>query len=341
MINLFVAHSEILCARRTPYLLINLSIMQKLAYPPAIFLMGPTASGKTALSVQLAQAINGEIISVDSALVFKGMDIGTAKPPVEERGGIPHHLIDILDPAEAFYTGQFRTLALALMDDITRRRKIPLLVGGTMLYLRSLMHGMAPLPVASPVLRTELELRAARDGWATLHRELMAVDPEAAARIHPNDPQRIQRALEVHALTGRPISEWQRTTRGAQQDYRWLRLALIPTDRRQYHATLAERWQGMVTAGFPTEVQQLYSRGDLNADLPAMRAVGYRQLWRWCSGERTLQQAADEALIATRQLAKRQLTWLRSERGLTILDSQGVAVARQVADIVRKSTELV
>ncbi len=246
-----------------------------------LVLTGPTGSGKSHAALQLATELAVEIVSVDSAQVFRGMDIGTAKPTLAERASVVHHLIDIRDPAERYSAGEFVGDTTALIAAIHRRGRVPLLVGGTMLYLRSLMHGMAPLPVASPVLRTELELRAARDGWATLHRELMAVDPEAAARIHPNDPQRIQRALEVHALTGRPISEWQRTTRGTQQDYRWLRLALIPTDRRQYHATLAERWQGMVTAGFPTEVQQLYSRGDLNADLPAMRAVGYRQLWRW------------------------------------------------------------
>jgi tRNA dimethylallyltransferase len=308
--------------------------------PWVLVLTGPTGSGKSHAALQLAAQLPVEIVSIDSAQVFRGMDIGTAKPTQAERSLVAHHLIDIRDPVERYSAGEFVRDAAAAIAAIHERGRVPLLVGGTMLYLRSLLQGMAPLPPASPPLRAELERRAAHAGWATLHRELMAIDPEAAARIHPHDPQRIQRALEVHALTGRPISAWQRTTRGAEQDYRWLKFALIPKDRQQYQLALSERWHGMLTAGFPAEVQLLYSRGDLSADFPAMRAVGYRQLWRWCSGEQTLQQAADEALIATRQLAKRQLTWLRSERGLTILDSQGVAVARQVADIVSKSTEL-
>jgi len=308
--------------------------------PLVVVLTGPTGSGKSRSAMQLATLLPVEIVSVDSAQVFRGMDIGTAKPTRVERAQVPHHLIDIRDPAEWYSAGEFVRDARAAIDAIHSRGRIPLMVGGTMLYLRALLRGMATLPAASAALRAELERRAASEGWETLHRELEQVDPVAAGRIHPNDPQRIQRALEVHKLTGRPISEWQRNTVGAESSYRWLQFALVPADRQRHQVLLADRWQAMMDAGLPMEVQGLYKRGDLHAKLPAMRAVGYRQLWTWCSGQRTLDQAAATAVVATRQLAKRQLTWLRAHDRLTKLDGFDDSVAKQVADIIRKSMEL-
>jgi tRNA dimethylallyltransferase len=308
--------------------------------PLVVVLTGPTGSGKSRSAMQLATLLPVEIVSVDSAQVFRGMDIGTAKPTPLERAQVPHHLIDIRDPAEWYSAGEFVRDARSAIDAIHSRGRIPLLVGGTMLYLRALLRGMATLPAASATLRAELARRAEREGWLALHRELELVDPVAAGRIHPNDPQRIQRALEVHALTGRPISEWQRNTIGAESSYRWLQFALVPADRRRHQMLLAERWQAMMDAGLPTEVQDLYNRGDLHAELPAVRAVGYRQLWTWCSGQRTLQQAVAAAVVATRQLAKRQLTWLRADSRLTKLDILDATGAQQVADIVRKTMEL-
>lgn len=287
--------------------------MQKPAYPPAIFLMGPTASGKTALSVQLAQAINGEIISVDSALVFKGMDIGTAKPTVEERGGIPHHLIDILDPAEAFSTGQFRTRALALMDDITRRGKIPLLVGGTMLYFNALSSGLAVLPEADPVIRARLDRDLEQLGREVLHQRLVDIDPASAARIHPNDPQRVQRALEVYEISGKPLSSFFTADQEPVIPYQPIKLIIAPPDRKILHDIIARRFRQMLEQGFIAEVEALYNRGDLSEKLPSIRAVGYRQAWSYLQGEMDKETMIEKAIIATRQLAKRQFTWLRRE----------------------------
>jgi len=280
--------------------------------PPAIFLMGPTASGKTALAVQLAQQLNGEIISVDSALVFKGMDVGTAKPTLAERGGIPHHLIDILDPSEAFSTGQFRSLALAAMADITGRGKLPILVGGTMLYFHALSKGLAQLPEADPKIRARLDQELAEFGKDALHQRLAIIDPKAAARIHPNDPQRVQRALEVYELSGQALSDFFADT-GSILPYRVSKLIIAPADRAILHEKIAARFRQMLEQGFLDEVQTLYQRGDLNESLPAIRAVGYRQAWAYLQGEMDLPTMAEKAIAATRQLAKRQFTWLRKE----------------------------
>ncbi|MGZ8136756.1 MAG: tRNA (adenosine(37)-N6)-dimethylallyltransferase MiaA [Methylococcaceae bacterium] len=294
--------------------------MQNTKNPPAIFLMGPTASGKTALSVQLAQAINGEIISVDSALVFREMDIGTAKPILEERKGIPHHLIDILDPAESFSTGQFRTLALQLMTDITRRGKIPILVGGTMLYFNALTSGLAVLPEADSAIRTKLDQQLATLGKEALHQRLAKIDPEAAARIHPNDPQRIQRALEVFEITGKPLTFF---FNNQEQDipYQKLKFIISPPDRKILHDIIAQRFMNMLKAGFIEEVEALYSRGDLDEKMPSIRAVGYRQVWSYLRGEIDRETMTEKAIIATRQLAKRQFTWLRRETDAVNLET--------------------
>jgi tRNA dimethylallyltransferase len=280
--------------------------------PPAIFLMGPTASGKTALAVELAQNLNGEIISVDSALVFKGMDIGTAKPTLKEQGGIPHHLIDILDPSESFSTGQFRNQALALMADISARGKLPILVGGTMLYFNALTQGLAELPPANPEIRARLEMELERDGKFALHERLAKIDPQAANRIHPNDPQRVQRALEIFELTGKPMTDFFADNQQALP-YNIHKFVIAPEDRKILHGIIAKRFHQMLENGFLAEVEKLVLRGDLNDKMPAIRAVGYREAWSYFHGEYDLETMTEKAIIATRQLAKRQFTWLRRE----------------------------
>ncbi len=287
--------------------------MKNQVHPPTIFLMGPTASGKTALSVQLAQALNGEIISVDSALVFKGMDIGTAKPTQDERAGIPHHLIDILDPAESFSTGQFRKQALDLMDDISRRGKIPILVGGTMLYFNVLNSGLAVLPEADPAIRAKLDQDLEQLGKEALHRRLADIDPESAARIHPNDPQRVQRALEVYEISGKPLTSFFTAAQAQDIPYQKIKLIIAPRDRAILHNIIALRFKQMLKQGFIEEVAALFQRGDLTEKMPSIRAVGYRQAWFYLQGECDIETMTEKAVTATRQLAKRQFTWLRRE----------------------------
>jgi tRNA dimethylallyltransferase len=282
------------------------------SYPPAIFLMGPTASGKTALSVQLAQRLNAEIISVDSALVFKGMDIGTAKPSLAERGGIQHHLIDILDPSESYSTGQFRTQALELMADITAHGKVPLLVGGTMLYFNTLFHGLATLPESNAQIRAKLEADLVLFGKQAQYERLAKIDPQAAARIHPNDPQRIQRALEVYEISGKPLTSFFNQANEVLP-YQLIKLVIAPENRAILHEKIAQRFKQMLAQGLIAEVEALYQRGDLTPQLPAIRSVGYRQVWSYLAGEENLTMMTEKAIIATRQLAKRQFTWLRRE----------------------------
>ena len=294
--------------------------MTQPSYPPAIFLMGPTASGKTQLSVQLAHLLNAEIISVDSALVFKGMDIGTAKPTFAERDGIVHHLIDILDPSESYSTGQFRNQALALMAQISARGKIPLLVGGTMLYFNALTQGLATLPEACPEIRAKLEQELALYGKQAQYERLQRIDPQTANRIHPNDPQRIQRALEVYEISGQPLSAFFAQAKNQALPYQIIKLIIAPENRALLHETIAIRFKQMLQHGLIDEVETLYQRTDLSAALPAIRAVGYRQVWSYLQGDYDLPTMTEKAIIATRQLAKRQFTWLRKETNAHLLN---------------------
>ncbi len=287
----------------------------------AIVLTGPTGAGKSEWAMRLAEELPVEIVSVDSALVYRGMDIGTAKPDAALRARVPHHLIDIRDPAESYSAGEFVADCRRIIAEIRGRGRVPLLVGGTMLYLRTLLQGIADLPRGSAELRRSIDERAATEGWARLHAELAGLDPEAAARIHPNDPQRIQRALEVRYLTGRPLSELQRARSPLHAHLP--RFALAPPERVVLHLRLARRLSRMMAEGFLAEVQRLHARRDLTARHPALRAVGYRQLWAHLEGQYGIDEACERALAATRQLAKRQLTWLRSDRATRWIDPDG------------------
>jgi len=286
-----------------------------------IFLMGPTASGKTALALELAKHIPVEIISVDSALIYRGMDIGSAKPTAAELAAVPHHLIDILDPAQAYSAADFRADALRLIAQIQQRGKLPVLVGGTMLYFKALLDGISPLPEADLQLRTEIEARAAAVGWAALHAELAQVDPVSAARIHPNDPQRINRALEVFQLTGKSLTELTQT-KGEPFPYKVSQFAIAPKERAELHRRIALRFEQMLTQGFEQEVALLKQRADLHPQLPSVRCVGYRQMWDYLDGLVSYDEMVYRGIAATRQLAKRQLTWLRSWSDLYWLDSE-------------------
>lgn len=289
--------------------------------PTAILLMGPTAAGKTDLAIYLAQHLPVEIISVDSVMIYRGMDIGSAKPSPEELALAPHRLLDILDPAEAYSAADFCKDALREMEDITARGHIPLLVGGTMLYFRALLYGLSELPAADAHVRSELEAQAQQHGWAAMHTRLAAVDPQAAARIHPNDPQRIQRALEVYEVSGTPMTEWYQRNSGMTLPYDVVKLCVSPADRAILHERIAQRFKTMLEMGFIPEVEGLYQREDLDLDKPAMRAVGYRQVWEFLAGKMDYNEMVDRGIIATRQLAKRQYTWLRSEKGCIAFDS--------------------
>jgi tRNA dimethylallyltransferase len=286
---------------------------------PVLVLAGPTGAGKTDWAIRLADEAPVEIVSVDSALVYRGMDIGTAKPPRDVRDRIPHHLIDICDPTESYSAGRFVAEAQEHIRAIHARRRAPLLVGGTMLYFRALLRGLAPLPRASPERRAQIDARAAREGWPALHAELAALDPQAAGRISPNDSQRIQRALEVCYESGRPLSDLQKGTVSPLAGLPVRQWALVPADRAALHRRLEQRFYSMLSAGFLDEVRALRGRGDLHAALPAIRAVGYRQLWSHLEGECGLEEATIRGIAATRQLAKRQLTWIRSEPALQVL----------------------
>lgn len=283
--------------------------------PPAVFLMGPTAAGKTDLAIALHEHFPFDLISVDSALVYRGMDIGTAKPDPATLRRAPHALIDIREPSVSYSAAEFRADALVEMARITRRGRVPLLTGGTMLYFRALSRGLAELPPASPEVRTAIEAQAREQGWRALHDRLAALDPEIARRIHPNDPQRIQRALEVIELSGRRMSELQRRQDGPGLPYRVLRLVACPQPRSVLHERIERRFRRMLAQGFLDEVRALRARGDLRRDLPSMRCVGYRQAWSHLEGEIDCAEMCRKAIVATRQLAKRQLTWLRRESG--------------------------
>lgn len=289
--------------------------------PTVICLMGPTAAGKTDMALHLAERLPCELISVDSALVYRGMDIGTAKPDAQTLARYPHHLVDILDPAEAYSAARFRNDAQRLIADIIGRGRIPLLVGGTMLYYKALAGGLAQMPAADPAVRQRIETMAAQFGWEAVHAELGKVDPVSAARIHPNDPQRIQRAYEVFLLSGVTLTDWHArqaleiaqssATGGANMSYTTRYVAVAPRERHILHERIALRFSQMIEQGFIAEVQALHARGDLDVSMPSVRAVGYRQAWDYLEGKLSLDEMVERGVIATRQLAKRQFTWLR------------------------------
>lgn len=299
----------------------------------AICIMGPTGTGKTDLAVELRQHFPVEIISVDSALVYKGMDIGSAKPDAATLAQAPHRLIDFLDPSQPYSAADFRADALREMADITASGRIPLLVGGTMLYFRALEYGLSELPPADQNIRTRLETEAAAHGWQALHDRLATIDPQAAARIHPNDPQRLQRALEVYELTGKSLTELQQAAWHDACPYQLFKIALIPADRAWLHARLAQRFGQMLKQGVIEEVRTLMARGDLGTHLPAIRAVGYRQIWDYLINEMDYNQMRDRAIVATRQLAKRQMTWLRSEEGISVYDPQELDLPSVISSV--------
>ncbi|MBB4131989.1 tRNA (adenosine(37)-N6)-dimethylallyltransferase MiaA [Xanthomonas sp. 3075] len=295
--------------------------------PLAIALMGPTASGKTALALEAAERWNGEIVSVDSALVYRGLEIGAAKPDAAMRAAVPHHLIDLRDPWQIYSAAEFASDARRAIDQIVARGKLPILAGGTGLYFRALLEGLSQLPEADPAVRLAIAAEAERDGWAALHAQLAQIDPVAAARIHTTDPQRIQRALEVYRISGRPISYWQALPSGPRLPVRVLKLVLAPRERAVLHARIEQRLDAMLAQDFLAEVQRLRALPQLRAaaaplDLPAVRAVGYRQAWEYLDGAGSLADFRDRAVQATRQLAKRQLTWLRGELDARWFDPQ-------------------
>ena len=297
--------------------------------------MGATATGKTELAMRLADRLPCELVSVDSALIYRGMDIGTAKPTVEELAAYPHRLIDICDPTESYSAAEFRRDALAAIDAIQAAGKIPLLVGGTMLYFKALLEGLASLPESDPAVRQRLLAEAREQGWEAMHRRLQRIDPVSAQRIHPNDPQRLQRALEVHAVSGRTLTElWQAQQRGEGLPFQPLQLGIEVVDRPLLHRRIEGRFRAMLGAGFQVEVEQLIARPDLHPGLPAMRCVGYRQMWSYLTGEMDYDQMVDRGIIATRQLAKRQMTWLRGWSGLHRLDAADPEIVSSALKLV-------
>lgn len=304
--------------------------------PPAIFLMGPTASGKSAVAMEIARRFPVEIISVDSAQVYRHMNIGSAKPDQSIQAEIAHHLIDLINPDENYSAAQFREDALCAMQEITARGKIPLLAGGTMLYFKVLRQGLAALPAADDVLRKELEQSATERGWPAMHAVLNTLDPVTAGRIQPNDSQRIQRALEVCYLTGKPMSEVLQQQQNSTFPYRVINLALLPSDRRVLHDRIAQRFGRMLEMGLVDEVRMLCDRFQLTADMPAMRCVGYRQVYMYLANEISLAEMQERGVFATRQLAKRQLTWLRAMDDLQVFDCLTDQLTQQVADFIQQ-----
>jgi tRNA dimethylallyltransferase len=294
--------------------------VERVPSPLAIALMGPTASGKSRLAMALADHLPVEIVSVDSAQVYRGMDVGTAKPSAEEQRRVPHHLIDLIDPTESYSAARFRTLALRAIESIRERGRIPLLVGGTMLYFKALRNGLATLPAADPAVRAEIDAQAATQGWPRLHAELARVDPRTAARLAPNDSQRIQRALEVFRLTGKSMSTLLEEPADSGSTTELLWVSLEPGDRGVLHTRIARRFEQMLAAGLVEELAALRARHALSEGLPSMRCVGYRQAWEHLEGRFDRRELRDRGVFATRQLAKRQLTWLRKWPGATRID---------------------
>jgi tRNA dimethylallyltransferase len=292
--------------------------------PLAVFIMGPTATGKTDLAIALAAELPLDIISVDSAMVYRGMDIGSAKPDAKILAASPHRLIDICDPAEAYSAGRFRHDALAEMARITSANRVPLLVGGTMLYFKALQQGIAELPGADAIIRQQLDDEARSKGWDYMHQRLTEIDPESAKRIHPNDPQRIQRALEVYEISGKSLTELWRDQGRDELPFRRVKIALMPPDRADLRKLIEQRFDAMLDTGMVEEVEKLYQRDNLTAELPAIRAVGYRQVWAMLAGEYDYKTMREKAIIATAQLAKRQMTWLRKESECNFIQPKSV-----------------
>lgn len=301
--------------------------------------MGPTAAGKTDLALEIAKQFPIEIISVDSALVYRGMDIGTAKPEPEILRDYPHHLVDIIDPTDSYSAGNFREDALHLMSEITARGKIPLLVGGTMLYFKALQQGLSDLPAADPEIRAKLEAEIEQFGLAHLYAHLKKIDPISAARIHINDPQRIQRALEVYEITGQSMTNLTKDTEQSLP-YKVIKIIVSPDDRAILHQRIADRYKKMMSSGFIDEVKCLFDRSDCHVDLPAIRAVGYRQVWAYLQGEYDQETLVEKAIIATRQMAKRQLTWLRCQQDGVWFDSGSGLVIDQVVSYIKQELNI-
>ncbi|MEN9783938.1 MAG: hypothetical protein RJA24_1281 [Pseudomonadota bacterium] len=307
--------------------------------PPAILLMGPTASGKTAVAVQLATTLPCEIISVDSALVYKGMDIGTAKPDAETLARAPHHLINIIEPHESYSAARFRDDTLALMREITERGNIPLLVGGTMLYFKSLVEGLNDLPEADSTVRLIIETMAEEEGWPAVHEKLRKVDPETAARLEPNDAQRVQRALEIYYISGKSMTDLLKKPKYVYFPYTPIRIALLPSDRAVLHDRIALRFEKMLNDGLVDELRTLRDEYALEPDMPSMRCVGYRQAWDFMTDRISRAELLEQGIAATRQLAKRQLTWLRSTENLTEFDCLTENVGDLVLEYIRQELE--
>lgn len=312
-----------------------------MSQPAIACLLGPTASGKTAAALACAERLPVEIVSVDSALVYRGMDIGTAKPAPGERAAVPHHLIDIVEPTESYSAAVFRADALRLIGEIRARGRVPLLVGGTMLYYKALAQGLDDLPPADPAIRAELETQAARTGWPALHARLAAADPVTAARLAPNDAQRIQRALEIYLVSGQPMSVLLATA-GQRREaplYRFVPIALEPSDRGALHERIARRFDAMLAAGFVDEVATLRARGDLDPALPSMRCVGYRQAWEYLDGAIDFATMRDKGVFATRQLCKRQLTWLRAMTERIVIDCCAGSATRDAVEAIERALD--
>lgn len=313
--------------------------MTTTAHPPAILLMGPTASGKTAVALQLAATLPCEIISVDSAQVYKDMNIGTAKPDADTLKRAPHHLINVIEPHESYSAARFRDDALALMREISERGNIPLLVGGTMLYFKSLVEGLNDLPEADSTIRLIIETMAEEEGWPALHEKLRKVDPETAARLEPNDAQRVQRALEIYYITGKSMTDLLKKPKYVYFPYTPIRISLAPADRAALHERIAQRFDAMLSAGLVDELRRLREDYALEPDMPAMRCVGYRQAWDHMTGKISRDELRNQGIAATRQLAKRQLTWLRAMEGVTEFDCLADNVGDLVLEYIRQELE--
>ncbi len=307
--------------------------------PAAILLMGPTASGKSALAMAIAARLPVEIVSVDSAQVYRGMDVGTAKPGAQARSRVPHHLIDIIDPTEAYSAAAFRADALRLIGEISARGRVPLLVGGTMLYFKALLEGLSELPSSDPEVRAQIDEEAAERGWPAMHAELASVDPTTAARLEPRDSQRIQRALEIYRVSGRPMSELIGKTEDSPPPFRQVAIGLVPSDRSELHRRIERRFDGMLANGLVDELRALRKRYGLRPGLPSMRCVGYRQAWQFLDGEVTKTELRDRGIYATRQLAKRQLTWLRSMPDIDVFDCLDPGLETRVNEFVSRALE--